>query len=177
MESKAESVPEAMRERYEAIVRMTDAVCDKYLNAEYAALARRLTAALARKRPSPLARGKPEVWACGVLYALGTVNFLWDKSQTPHLRADELCQACNVSPSTGSAKAKQIRDLFGMFQLDPRWTLPSLMDENPMAWLIMVDGLIIDARSAPLQVQKIAYEKGLIPYIPALKAQKEAQQE
>jgi hypothetical protein len=40
------------------------------------------------------------------------------------------------------------------------------MDDNTMAWLIMVDGLILDARSLPPEIQEIAYEKGLIPYIP-----------
>jgi len=37
---------------------------------------------------------------------------------------------------------------------------------NPLAWLIMVDGFVIDARHAPLEIQQLAFEKGLIPYIP-----------
>lgn len=53
-----------------------------------------------------------------------------------------------------------------MYQLDPNWTLPSLMDHNPMAWMITVNGLIIDARHAPREIQEAAYRKGLIPYIP-----------
>ena len=36
----------------------------------------------------------------------------------------------------------------------------------PMAWMIMVDGFIIDARKMPREVQEVAYRKGLIPYIP-----------
>jgi hypothetical protein len=43
------------------------------------------------------------------------------------------------------------------------------MDANPMVWMVEVDGFIRDARSLPLQIQEIAYAKGLIPYIPALK--------
>jgi hypothetical protein len=50
--------------------------------------------------------------------------------------------------------------------MDPNWCLPSQMDGNPMAWMVMVNGLIVDVRSMPLEVQRIAYEKGLIPYIP-----------
>jgi len=41
------------------------------------------------------------------------------------------------------------------------------MDDNIMAWMIMVDGFIVDARSLPRKIQEIAYEKGMIPYIPA----------
>jgi len=53
-----------------------------------------------------------------------------------------------------------------MTQADPNWYLPSKMDENPMAWWIMVNGLIVDARHLPREVQEVAYEKGLIPYVP-----------
>jgi hypothetical protein len=40
------------------------------------------------------------------------------------------------------------------------------MDDNIVAWMIMVNGLIVDARRLPLEIQEIAYEKGLIPYVP-----------
>jgi hypothetical protein len=102
-----------------------------------------------------------------VVYALGTVNFLFDKSQAPHMRADELCQRFGVSQSSGANKAKVIRDLFGMGQMDPNWCLPSQLGQNPMAWLIEVNGLIVDARSMPPAIQAEAYRKGLIPDMPA----------
>jgi Domain of unknown function (DUF6398) len=109
-QSDAQSVPSAMRPVYEAIVALLDPFCAQHLNAEYAQLSRELAAALARKRPSPLARGKPEIWACGIVYALGTVNFLFDASQTPHLRADALCAAFGVKQSSAANKARLIRE-------------------------------------------------------------------
>lgn len=162
----SENVPGATQPAYAAIVALTDKFCQEYLDDEYAALSRELAAALARKRPSPITRGKPEAWACGILYALGTVNFLFDKSQKPHMRADELCAAFGVSKSGGANKAKLIRDMFDMIQADPRWYRPNQMDENPLAWLIQVNGFIVDARSMPREIQEAAYQKGLIPYIP-----------
>jgi len=30
----------------------------------------------------------------------------------------------------------------------------------------MMNGMYVDARYAPLEIQEIAYEKGLIPYVP-----------
>jgi hypothetical protein len=84
-------VPLALQPADEAIVSQIEAVCREHLNDEYAGLSRQWAAALAQKRPSPLARGKPEIWACAMVYALGTVNFLFDKSQSPHMGADELC--------------------------------------------------------------------------------------
>lgn len=162
-----ESVPKTVEPFFQAIIKSTDAVCLRHLNDEYATLARRLAAALARKRPSPILRGNPEIWACGILYALGTVNFLFDKSQSPHMRADELCAAFGVSQSSGANKAKLIRDMFKMYQMDPNWCLPSLVDENPFVWILQVNGMMVDVRHMPREVQEIAYEKGLIPYIPA----------
>lgn len=64
-------------------------------------------------------------------------------------------------------KSKEIRDLLNMYQLSPEWMTPSRIDESPVAWLLQVNGLIVDARHMPREVQEIAYEKGLIPYIPA----------
>lgn len=155
-----------MQEIFAAISSLTDAFCKEQLNEEYAQLARYLTAALCRKRPSPLSRGRVKSWAGGVLYALGFVNFLFDKSQEPHLTAGELCAGFGISTSTGAAKSKQIRDLMDLVQFDPNWTLPSNMDDNPMAWKIMVDGFIVDVRKMPLHIQQAAYNKGLIPYVP-----------
>jgi hypothetical protein len=165
----SESVPQPMQPIYEEITHLTDAVCHDHLDDEYAQLCRQLTAALARKRPSPLVRGKKEIWACAIVYALGTVNFLFDRTQTSHLRADELCQLFGVSQSSAANKAKQIRDLFDMSQLDPQWYRPSRMDANPMAWMLTVNGLIVDIRMMPLEVQEEAYRKGLIPYVPGQK--------
>lgn len=105
---RSETVPAATQSVYAAIVTLLDTFCRQHLNDEYAALCRELAAALARKRPSPLMCGKPEIWACGIVYALGTVNFLFDKSQRPHMRADELCAAFGVSQSSGANKAKLI---------------------------------------------------------------------
>lgn len=163
----SETVPVAMRPVHEAVVALIDPFCQQYLTDEYAALCHELSAALARKRPSPLARGEPKVWACAIVYALGTVNFLFDKSQTPHMRADELCVAFGVGQSSGSNKARIIRDMFGMFQFDPRWCLPSLVDENPLVWMLEVDGFVVDVRDMPRELQEVAYRKKLIPYIPA----------
>jgi hypothetical protein len=161
--SHSESVPPTMKPVYAAIVTLTDAFCQQHLNEEYAALA----AALARKRPSPLGRGKPEIWACAIVYALGSVNYLFDKSQQPHMRADELCAAFGVSQSSGANKAKLVRDMFRMWPLDPEWMLPSRVDENPLVWMLEVNGFIVDVRTMPREVQEIAYRKGLIPFIPA----------
>jgi hypothetical protein len=164
--TKSEKVSKNMQNHFDAIVALTDECSKHHLNDEYAQLARYATAALCRKRPSPLVRGRPNTWACGIIYALGFVNFLFDKSQEPYISATDLCKIFGVSKSTGSAKSKVVRDTLDLVQLDPNWCLPSELDDNPMAWMIMVNGLVVDARQLPREIQEVVYKKGIIPYIP-----------
>ena len=51
--------------------------------------------------------------------------------------------------------------------MDPRWTLRSLIDRNPLVWMAEVDGFLVDLRDMPREVQVIAYDKGMIRYIHA----------
>jgi hypothetical protein len=163
---KSENVPKPMQEKFQAIVEITDSFSRENLNDEYAQLIRYAVAAICRKRPSPMATGKANTWACGVTHAIGSVNFVFDKSQTPHIKTGELYKKFGVSESTGQAKSKAVRDMLGMYQMDPNWSLPSRLQSNPMAWMLSVNGMLVDVRRMPREVQEIAFEKGLIPYIP-----------
>jgi hypothetical protein len=151
----------------EELIEMTDAFCREFLNEEYAELCRKLVLALARKRPSPLLRGGLATWASGVVRTIGWVNFLHDPSQTPHLTLLSIDEAFGIAESTGAAKLKAIRTMFRMHQFDPKWSLPSQMDDNPRVWILEVNGFLMDIRHAPRELQLRAFEKGLIPYIPA----------
>ena len=160
-------VPKSMQALYDEITAISDAFCKEHLNEEYAVLARKMAATLARKRPSPLVTGQANGWAAGILYTLGQVNFLFDKSQSPHMRADELCKRAGVSQQTASGRAQKIREMLDIFQMHPDWTLASLMDDNPLVWMLSVNGLMVDIRDMPREAQVVAFEQGLIPYIPA----------
>jgi len=113
-----------------------------------------------------LSQGKAATWACGIIHAIGIVNFLYDNSQTPHVASSQIANYFGLSPSTMQAKSKQIRDLLGMYQMDPDWTLPSKMDDNLLAWMIQVNGIVIDARWASREIQEAALRTGLLLYIP-----------
>jgi hypothetical protein len=88
--------------------------------------------------------------------AVGGVNFLHDKSQTPHIRSTDIDHHLGNSPSSGAAKLAAIRKMFKMHQLDPNWTLPSKLDDNPMVWMLQVNGFMMDVRHASREVQEIA---------------------
>jgi hypothetical protein len=102
---------------------------------------------------------------------IGWVNYLDDRSQKPHLKLPFIDKAFGVAESTGQGKSKAIRTMFKIRNFDPRWTLPSKMDENPMVWMLEVNGFLMDIRNAPRELQEVAFERGLIPYIPADRAE------
>lgn len=151
----------------EELVAILDEFCQQRLNKEYAQVCREVVAALASQRNSPLHRGKPQLWAAGIVSAVGSVNFLDDKSQTPHMRLGDIGPALGVSASGTSARAREIRETLAMGPFDPRWTLPTRQLENPVSWLIQVNGFVLDARQAPRPVQEEAHRLGLIPFVPA----------
>ncbi len=160
--------PDEVRNALQAIVGMTDGFCRERLNQEYAVLCRKLAEKLSRKRPSPLTGGAPEAWGAGIVRTVGIVNFLHDPSQNPHMKLTEVDEAFGVSKSTSQAKSLAIRKMFKIYQFDREWTLPSRMDGNPLAWMVEVNGLLMDMRHAPRSIQEIAYQRGLIPHIPQI---------
>jgi hypothetical protein len=161
---------EAARRAHDRIVDLTDAFCREHLDAEYSVLCRKLAGVLARKRPSPLIQGKPASWASGIVRVIGFVNFLGDPSQPHHMRMIDIDEGFGVSEATGSAKSTAIRKLLKIRQFEPEWTLPSRMEDNPLIWMLEVNGLIMDIRRCRREIQEAAFEKGLIPYIPADRA-------
>lgn len=164
--TRSTSVPKPMQPTYEAVVALTDAFCRDHLTDEYRDLARTMTAALSRKRSSPLASGQPRTWACGIIHLLGQLNFLSDKASKPHMSMAEICAGFGVGQSTASAKARLISDSLHTNRMDPTWMLRSISERNPLVWMVSVNGLLVDVRNMPREVQEIAHEKGFIPYLP-----------
>ena len=137
------SVPKSMEGTYEAIKTLTDAFCRDHMNEDYRVLAQRMTAALCRKRQSPLASGPPRTWACGIVYVLGQINFLTDPSTQPFMSTADLCARFGVGQSTASAKARVISQALDTSRLNPEWSLPSLLDQNPLIWMAEVNGVLV----------------------------------
>jgi AcrR family transcriptional regulator len=163
-------VPRTMRPRVAEILAITDELCAAYLDREYGELGRELVARLARKRPSPLARGDVRIWAAGALYALGQINFLFDRSQQPHLTADQLAGHLGVVKTTMANKAAAIRRTLDLGYYEPGLTRQSLYEDHPLAWIVQVNGLLVDARTLPAEIQDEARRRGLIPDLQARRA-------
>jgi hypothetical protein len=154
-------VPAAMRPRVAEIVSITDAACTTHLDDEYGQLCRELVARLARKRPSPLARGDARIWAAGAIYTAGHVNFLFDPSEQPHLSTDELADHLGVVKSTMANKSALIRKTFDIGPFEPGLSRVAMLEQHPLAWIVEVNGILIDARDLPAELQDEARRLGL----------------
>jgi hypothetical protein len=167
------------RERFLAIVALTDAYCMAELaplGEEYRDACRMMAAVVCRKG-SPVVEGRStaEGWAAAIVAAVGFVNFLGDKETEPHKTMAQVAAGFGVSESGLAAKSVRVRKMLDLGQFDPDWTLPSLLDRNPYVWMLeTTTGMVVDVRRLPREEQVKAFEMGLIPYVPPPPADREA---
>lgn len=165
-EKSLNAVPPDFRERFNEIVALTDTFCNRFLNDEYRQVCRKMAACLCQTG-SPVLTGKADSWACGLAYSVGKVNFLTDPTQTPHMKGEEVAKGFGVSAATMHSKSRVIWNGLDLMQFDPNFTVGSLVSRNPLIWMLRVNGIEMDIRFAPREAQEVAFEQGLIPYIPA----------
>ncbi len=151
---------------FDQILELVSGFCREHLTKDYGDLCEDLTWAV-YEEGLPLESGKPAGWASAIVHAVGWVNFLHDPSQSPHMTSLQLAQGFGVSQQTMMAKSKIIRDELDLVPLDPDWCTPVKLKDNPLVWMLKVNGVIMDIRAAPRGAQEEAYRLGLIPYIPA----------
>lgn len=159
-------IPSTLQPLFDELAALTDTFCRQHVNDEYAEICRKILTDLCRKRSCPLVKGKAQAWAAGVVYSAGYVNFLNDKAQKPHMATAELCKLWGIGQSTVFSKHAAIRNALGLMPFQPEYSLRSLIAENPMVWMISVNGIMMDARTAPREIQEEAFRQGVIPFIP-----------
>ena len=127
--------------------------CAKKLDEEYFELPERITKKLMRKRSKPLESGQPKIWAAAIIHALGTINFLFDKSFEPYISVEDLSNYFETSKTTTTAKSKLIRDLLKIDRWGSEFSTRKVADNNPFNKLVMVDDLIVPIDSLPEEIK------------------------
>jgi hypothetical protein len=133
----------AIENKKEQLIEMTEKFCEKYLDEDYKNLSNKLISKMSRKRVVPFMSGKIEIWAAAVIYALGSINFLFDKSFKPYASADDICDYFGTNKSTTSQKAKIIRDMFNMGYFDQEFSTSRMQENAPFSKLRMMNGFIV----------------------------------
>ena len=156
------------------IVGLIDQFCKEHLNEEYAVLCRKLAEKLARKRPSPILSGSPNAWASGIVRTdwLGELSAR-QEPDAPHA-SEATSTPCSASARVAGRRNWRRSERCSRFtSLTQTGPCRADFEDNPMVWMLEVNGFTIDVRHAPREVQEIAFKKGLIPYIPADRRQGE----
>lgn len=165
-------VKKDLKRRVEQLNNLIKEFCEEYLNSEYEILSLKIIEKLSRKRPSPLKRGKLEIWAGSIVYALGQINFLFDKSNEPYIDRKKLTDHFKVKKSTISSKAKQIRDTLDLYHFDPKFSISRIAATNPLRNFVKTDeGIIMPLQfeNKEMELTKLLIEE-LPKYLP-IKAQ------
>ena len=109
---------EKLKIREDEIATMAVKFCNERLDDEYAQLCEKMVRKLGRKHTNPLATGRIEIWAAAVVYAIGSMNFLFDHTFEPYVPSSEISEYFGTSSSTVAQKARLIRD---MLKIDHFW--------------------------------------------------------
>ena len=166
IDTKSAKVPKAMANRYMEIAMIIEEFATEKLDDEYQKLCLKALAKLCRKRPSPVVSGRARTWACGIVYAIGQTNYIFDKSQPINMTASDITDWFNLSKGTVNGKAKEVRNLLKLSRSNFEFMLKATIEGNSSIWFLMVNGLFVDIRTMPREAQEQAFHKGLIPYIP-----------
>jgi hypothetical protein len=114
----------AVKAKLGAVAMLIEVFCRRHLTTEYLELCERMAYQVAGLNPCPLAKGGAITWAAGIIYAIGRINNLFDPSQTPYMRAKDICKIFGISQSAGGAKSREILDLLQAAPIDSNWSLP-----------------------------------------------------
>jgi len=50
-------------------------------------------------------------------------------------------------------------DTLKTHQLDPKWSLQRLLDNNPLVWMAEVNGILVDLRQMAREVRRLHFRK------------------
>ncbi|GAB1855273.1 hypothetical protein MHTCC0001_01060 [Flavobacteriaceae bacterium MHTCC 0001] len=148
-----------IKQREQQLLELTGMFCVQKLNEEYFLLCERLIKKMGRKRDVPFKRGKLEIWAAATIYAIGSINFLFDKSSEPYISSKQISEYFGTKHTTVTNKAKVIKDMFDMWYFSPEFSTQNMQQNNPLNDLVMVDDLIVPICSLPENIQQMVREE------------------
>ena len=128
---------EKLKMREDEIASMVVNFCKERLDEDYEQLCEKMVRKLGRKRTKPLASGRTEIWAAAVVYAVGSLNFLFDKSFEPYVSSNDINEYFGTSSSTVVQKARTIRQLLKLSQYwDKDFSTKHMQENNPFNMLM-----------------------------------------
>ncbi len=147
-----------LKERQQKLQELVHSFCHEKLDQDYAQLCEKLISKMGRKRDVPFKHGQLNIWAAAVVHAIGSINFLFDKSFEPYASVSDINNFFGTSGSTVSQKSKKIKDMFRMGYYDSEFSTGMMNQSNPLNNMVMVDGFIVPLDSIPEEYQQMVKE-------------------
>jgi len=135
-----------IEKKKQKLIELTEGFCDVHLDENYKQLCDSLIFKMSRKHNVPFLRGRLEIWAAAIIHAIGSINFLFDRSFKPYASSKDISDHFGAVQSTVSQKAKRIRDMFKMRYYDKEFSTSYMKKHNPFSNLVMVNGMIFYKR-------------------------------
>lgn len=145
----------SIAEKSQKLIELTAGFCDRHADEEYKQLCAKMIQKMARKRNVPFLSGRIEIWGAAIVYAIGSMNFLFDRSFKPYATANDIANYFGASKSTVVQKAKTIRDMFKLGYFNEEFSTARMRESNPFSNLVMVNGFLLDKRTLPPEIQEM----------------------
>jgi hypothetical protein len=149
-----------IEEKTQQLIGMTGSFCQQFLDEDYRQLCEKLIRKMSRKRAVPFLSGRMEIWAAAVVYALGSINFLFDKSFDPYATGEDIGNFFGTSKSTTAQKSRVIRDMFKMGYYDKEFSTARMRESNPFSNFVTINGFVVDKRQLPPAIQEMLKRTG-----------------
>ena len=133
----------AIETRKNQILDLVKGFCTQKLDDEYLELSARLLNKLGRMQDVPFMSGRIEIWAAATVHALGSINFLFDKSFEPCATVDDISLYFGTNKSSAGQKSKLIRDLLDLAYYDSEFSTKRISQNNPFDKITIVNGFIV----------------------------------
>jgi hypothetical protein len=137
------------------LVDMVKEFCEKNLDDDYAILCEKLIKKLGRKKEVPFISGQINIWAAAIVHAIGSINFLFDKSFEPYITVDTINEYFVTKQSTVTNKSKQIKDMFKLGYWDKDFSTQPMIERNPFNKMVMLNGMFVPVSMLPDDLQEI----------------------
>lgn len=147
-----------IKQKEEKLIEITSAFCTQKLDDDYFHLCEKLVKKLGRKRDVPFQRGKIEIWAAAVIHAIGSINFLFDKSFEPYVTVDQISEHFGTKNSTVANKSREIRNMLKMGHFNPEFSTQKMKESNPFNQMVLVDGFFTHIDTLPEDLQQMVRE-------------------
>lgn len=121
-----EKVPAPMVARYNEIAQIVAKFGGAYFSEDLTLLCVKAAAKLARKRPSPLQSGYSDTWAAGICHAVGSINFIFDRSKPTYVPVDSFARFFGLAKSTITGKSREVKKLLNLSYFTHEFTIENI---------------------------------------------------